>query len=213
MLTLCLMFQFLLHGRMVHKLRSRRGQCLNHEITKKSRDGSEYSLNCSAGSKTNTSPGTYPTSYTAEDEDHNGPAPSICPDYFRWIHEDLRLWVHTGITREMIEQGREPGHFRLVIVKGEAYVERLKKSFQSRDTFTLWGILQLLSRYPGQIPDLDLIAMTGRSLKRATTVRLMLLPLFPCFVTVPISKHSILSSLILHSGDGMTQCDLYDRCI
>lgn len=43
------------------------------------------------------------------------------------------------------------------MAKGKAYVERLKKSFQSRDTFTLWGILQLLSRYPGQIPDLDLM--------------------------------------------------------
>lgn len=36
-------------------------------------------------------------------------------------------------------------------------MERLKKSFQSRDTFTMWGILQLLSRYPGRIPDLDLM--------------------------------------------------------
>ncbi|KAK9178784.1 hypothetical protein WN943_027978 [Citrus x changshan-huyou] len=82
-------------------------------MTKKSRDRREYPLNCSGGSKTNTNPGTYPTSYTTKDEDHNGPAPSTCPDYFRWIHKDLRPWVHTGITREMIERGREPGYFRL----------------------------------------------------------------------------------------------------
>lgn len=84
-------------------------------MTKKSRDRREYPLNCSGGSKTNTNPGTYPTSYTTKDEDHNGPAPSTCPDYFRWIHKDLRPWVHTGITREMIERGREPGYFRLVM--------------------------------------------------------------------------------------------------
>ncbi|KAK6155715.1 hypothetical protein DH2020_009963 [Rehmannia glutinosa] len=32
-----------------------------------------------------------------------------------------------------------------------------EKSFQTRDVFTLWGILQLLRRYPGKVPDLDLM--------------------------------------------------------
>ncbi|KAH9647110.1 CAP10 domain-containing protein [Citrus sinensis] len=123
---------------------------IERPMTKKSRDRREYPLNCSGGSKTNTNPGTYPTSYTTKDEDHNGPAPSTCPDYFRWIHKDLRPWVHTGITREMIERGREPGYFRL----------RLKKSFQSRDTFTLWGILQLLSSF-WFLTNLIFIAMHG----------------------------------------------------
>lgn len=48
-------------------------------------------------------------------------------------------------------------NFRLTIVDGRAYVVVYQKSFQSRDTFTLWGILQLLRRYPGKVPDLDLM--------------------------------------------------------
>lgn len=34
---------------------------------------------------------------------------------------------------------------------------RYHKCFQCRDTFTLWGILQLLRRYPGKLPDLDMM--------------------------------------------------------
>lgn len=58
---------------------------------------------------------------------------------------------------EMVERASRTADFRLVIVKGRAYVVRKNKSFQSRDTFTLWGILQLLRMYPGKIPDLDLM--------------------------------------------------------
>ncbi|KAF3796239.1 hypothetical protein EJ110_NYTH03328 [Nymphaea thermarum] len=83
-----------------------------------------------------------------------GPA---CPDYFRWIHEDLRPWKRSGITREMVESGQRLSHFRLVILDGKAYVETYRRSFQTRDLFTIWGILQLLQWYPGQIPDLDLM--------------------------------------------------------
>ncbi|GER27022.1 hypothetical protein STAS_02704 [Striga asiatica] len=85
-------------------------------------------------------------------------APSgSCPDYFRWIHEDLWPWRETGITEEMVMSASRTANFRLVIVGGRAYVQTYKKSFQSRDTFTLWGILQLLRRYPGKVPDLDLM--------------------------------------------------------
>ena len=80
-----------------------------------------------------------------------------CPDYFKWIHEDLRPWKETGITREMVENGRPTANFRLVIVGGRAYVETFSRSFQTRDVFTQWGILQLLRRYPGQVPDLELL--------------------------------------------------------
>ncbi|XP_049933327.1 uncharacterized protein LOC116252147 isoform X2 [Nymphaea colorata] len=83
-----------------------------------------------------------------------GPA---CPDYFRWIHEDLRPWKRSGITREMVESGQRLSHFRLVVLDGKAYVETYRRSFQTRDLFTIWGILQLLQWYPGQIPDLDLM--------------------------------------------------------
>ncbi|KAK1315056.1 hypothetical protein QJS10_CPA06g00333 [Acorus calamus] len=86
------------------------------------------------------------------------PHQSACPDYFRWIHEDLKPWKSTGITRHMVDRlARRTDNFRLVILDGRAYVEKLKDSFQSRDVFTLWGVLQLLRRYPGRVPDLELM--------------------------------------------------------
>ncbi|MED6136026.1 hypothetical protein PIB30_052102 [Stylosanthes scabra] len=81
----------------------------------------------------------------------------VCPEYFRWIHEDLAPWKKNKIGREMVEAGNTTAHFRLVVKKGRAYVLRYKKSIQTRDVFTIWGILQLLSRYPSMVPDLDLM--------------------------------------------------------
>ncbi|KAJ0053646.1 hypothetical protein Pint_00403 [Pistacia integerrima] len=80
-----------------------------------------------------------------------------CPDYFRWIHKDLQPWKKSGITREMVESGKDHAHFRLVIVEGKAYVEKYKTPYQTRDLFTMWGILQLLRFYPGKVPDLELM--------------------------------------------------------
>ncbi|ESQ29033.1 hypothetical protein EUTSA_v10023375mg [Eutrema salsugineum] len=80
-----------------------------------------------------------------------------CPDYFKWIHEDLKPWRETGITREMVENGKTTAHFRLVITNGKVFVENYKKSILTRDAFTLWGILQLLRKYPGKLPDVDLM--------------------------------------------------------
>ncbi|KAK3434383.1 hypothetical protein EUGRSUZ_D01868 [Eucalyptus grandis] len=57
----------------------------------------------------------------------------------------------------MVERAKRTAHFRLVIIKGKAYVEKYRKSIQTRDKFTIWGILQLLRRYPGRIPDLELM--------------------------------------------------------
>lgn len=57
----------------------------------------------------------------------------------------------------MVEGAKRTANFRLVIKDGKAYVERYKRSYQTRDVFTLWGILQLLRRYPGKVPDLDLM--------------------------------------------------------
>lgn len=48
-------------------------------------------------------------------------------------------------------------HFRLIVVGGRAYVKKYDRSFQTRDVFTQWGILQLLRRYPGKVPDLELM--------------------------------------------------------
>ena len=85
-----------------------------------------------------------------------GPAPS-CPDYFRYIHDDLRPWRGSGITREAVERARPHAYFRLVVVGGRAYVETYQRAYQTRDVFTQWGILQLIRRYPGRVPDLDIM--------------------------------------------------------
>ncbi|KAL6634830.1 hypothetical protein ACP70R_027501 [Stipagrostis hirtigluma subsp. patula] len=83
---------------------------------------------------------------------------SSCPAYFRYIHEDLHPWrAAGGITRAMVDRARATANFRLVVIRGRAYIERIAPAFQTRDLFTIWGILQLLRRYPGRVPDLDLM--------------------------------------------------------
>ncbi|KAM7494494.1 hypothetical protein LguiB_029103 [Lonicera macranthoides] len=98
----------------------------------------------------------YPQNFQRDEENSQSP-PSTCPQYYRWIHEDLRPWRETGITRDMVERASRTATFRLVVISGRAYVDWYHKCFQSRDTFTLWGILQLLRRYPGQVPDFDMM--------------------------------------------------------
>lgn len=116
----------------------------------------EFPLNCTIGiNQTQTCPTNYPTAFFS---DHLDPSSiPICPDYFRFIHEDLKPWKTTGITRDMVERAKNTAHFRLVIVKGKVYIDKYKKSIQTRDVFTIWGILQLLRRYPGKVPDLELM--------------------------------------------------------
>ncbi|CAK7348065.1 unnamed protein product [Dovyalis caffra] len=84
-----------------------------------------------------------------------------CPDHFRWIHEDLRPWTNSGISRDTLERAKKYAHFRLVIIEGKTYVEKYSKAYQTRDLFTIWGILQLLNLYPGKIPDLELMFRCG----------------------------------------------------
>jgi hypothetical protein len=76
---------------------------------------------------------------------------SSCPSYFRFIHEDLHPWrVAGGITRAMVNHARTMANFRLVVIRGRTYIERIAPAFQTRD-------LQLLRRYPGRVPDLNLM--------------------------------------------------------
>ncbi|AQK57939.1 uncharacterized protein LOC100283078 [Zea mays] len=98
-----------------------------------------------------------PPAGTKSSSSKNKQPPPQCPDYFRFIHSDLSPWRETGITREAVERGRHRAAFRLVVVDGRAYVETYHRVFQTRDTFTQWGIAQLLARYPGRVPDLDLM--------------------------------------------------------
>ncbi|OMO97847.1 Lipopolysaccharide-modifying protein [Corchorus olitorius] len=123
-------------------------------IPKKPRQQIEIPLNCSALDLTRTCPTNYPTT---TEEDPASTSNTTCPDYFRWIHEDLRPWAQTGITWEMVSRARRTANFRLVVVNGKAYVEKYRRAFQTRDVFTLWGILQLLRKYPGKVPDFDLM--------------------------------------------------------
>ncbi|XP_012440160.1 uncharacterized protein LOC105765541 [Gossypium raimondii] len=125
------------------------------EFLKKHRQQIEVPLDCSAYELTKSCPRSYPTTTDEEDPDSNLNA--TCPEYFRWIHEDLRPWAYTGITLDMVERAKATANFRLVVLNGTAYVEQYQKAFQTRDVFTLWGILQLLRKYPGKLPDLDLM--------------------------------------------------------
>ncbi|XP_059667082.1 uncharacterized protein LOC132312645 [Cornus florida] len=120
----------------------------------------EIPLNCLAtvGNLTRTCPPNYyPKKFHPEDHDRDQSKTPTCPDYFSWVHEDLRPWRDTGITAEMVERAKRTANFKLVIVDGRAYVEKYQRAFQSRDVFTLWGILQLLRKYPGKVPDLELM--------------------------------------------------------
>ena len=57
----------------------------------------------------------------------------------------------------MVERARQTANFKLVIMEGKAYLETYEKAFQTRDVYTIWGILQLLRRYPGKLPDLEIM--------------------------------------------------------
>ncbi|KAK6918399.1 Glycosyl transferase CAP10 domain [Dillenia turbinata] len=105
----------------------------------------EFPLNCTIWNTTKTRPSTNDSSDTE------------CPEYFRWIHEDLKPWQRTGITREMVERAKKEADIRIVVVDGKVYYEKYKPVFQTRDVFTMWGILQLLRLYPGRLPDLDIM--------------------------------------------------------
>ncbi|KAK6918401.1 Glycosyl transferase CAP10 domain [Dillenia turbinata] len=53
----------------------------------------------------------------------------------------------------MVEAAKKPAHFRLIIVDGKAYVQKSRKSSQTRDVqFT-----RLLRWYPGRLPYLELM--------------------------------------------------------
>ncbi|KAH9603485.1 hypothetical protein KSS87_010001 [Heliosperma pusillum] len=121
---------------------------------KKPRPKIEFPLQCPDTNITQTCPSYYPEK---TELDPDAPPPSTCPDYFRWIYEDLRPWRETGITHDMVESAKRTANFRLVILNGKAYVEKYQRPYQTRDVFTVWGILQLLRRYPGRVPDLELM--------------------------------------------------------
>ncbi|XP_074263301.1 uncharacterized protein LOC141586078 [Silene latifolia] len=116
----------------------------------------QYLLNCTSSNMTLTCPSNYPPTTTTTNLDSFS-SNETCPEYFKWIHEDLSTWKEQGITKELVDSLQHEAHFRLTIVNGTAYVKQYQKAFQTRDVYTLWGILQLLKLYPGRLPDLDLM--------------------------------------------------------
>ncbi|KFK43043.1 hypothetical protein AALP_AA1G071000 [Arabis alpina] len=80
-----------------------------------------------------------------------------CPDVFRWIHRDLEPWAETGVTKEHLKKAKENAAFRVVILSGKLYVDLYYACVQSRMMFTIWGFLQLLNKYPGMVPDVDMM--------------------------------------------------------
>ncbi|XP_004510813.2 uncharacterized protein [Cicer arietinum] len=99
---------------------------------------------------------TCPRNYPSKHNPTN-PNTHICPSYFKFIHEDLKAWREKGITKKMLKEAKKKAYLKIVIVKGKLYLEKYRKSIQTRDVFTLWGILQLLRLYPAKLPDLELM--------------------------------------------------------
>ncbi|XP_057536327.1 uncharacterized protein LOC130814254 [Amaranthus tricolor] len=82
---------------------------------------------------------------------------SSCPDFFRYIDKDLEPWSKTKISLSHVNETKQYAAFRVVIVEGRLFVDFYYACVQSRMMFTIWGLLQLLKRYPGMVPDVDLM--------------------------------------------------------
>ncbi|KAJ3675698.1 hypothetical protein LUZ60_004740 [Juncus effusus] len=107
-----------------------------------------YLSSCNHFFKLNPSPNT----------NHNPNAKNKCPSFFSSIHSDLAPWQEKCISLALIEASA-PHHaaFRVVISNGRLYVDLFYACVQTRMLFTVWGLVQLLKRYPGMVPDVDIL--------------------------------------------------------
>ncbi|KAG9134416.1 hypothetical protein Leryth_027404 [Lithospermum erythrorhizon] len=80
-----------------------------------------------------------------------------CPDFFSHIHKDLAPWAETKISQAYLTEAKKYAAFRVIIINGKLYVDFYYSCVQSRAMFTVWGFVQLLKRYPGRVPDVDLM--------------------------------------------------------
>ncbi|WCJ29185.1 hypothetical protein M5689_010834 [Euphorbia peplus] len=80
-----------------------------------------------------------------------------CPEFFRFIHRDLEPWAQSGVTMKHLMEAKNFAAFRVVIFKGKLYLDLYYACVQSRMMFTIWGLLQMIERYPGLVPDVDLM--------------------------------------------------------
>lgn len=113
-------------------------------------------IQCAPSTACSTSLSPSPSEQPSFNGSENGSA-AACPLYFNWIRQDMKPWANTGITLDMVEAAKSKASFRLTIINGRMYIETYRKSFQTRDKFTFWGIAQLMKFYPGMLPDLDLM--------------------------------------------------------
>lgn len=89
---------------------------------------------------------------------------SRCPNYFRYIHDDLAPWKKTRISKQLLDIARTGNYessFSVVIKSGRLFVDPIGNCFQTRAIFTIWGLLQLLRFYPGLVPDVELVFGCG----------------------------------------------------
>ncbi|KAK9124498.1 hypothetical protein Sjap_014100 [Stephania japonica] len=82
---------------------------------------------------------------------------TTCPSFFRWIHRDLEPWAESRIAMGNLMEAQRSAAFRVVIFQGRLYVDFYFSCTQTRAMFTIWGLLQLLKRYPGMVPDVDMM--------------------------------------------------------
>ncbi|KAJ8749742.1 hypothetical protein K2173_012293 [Erythroxylum novogranatense] len=82
---------------------------------------------------------------------------SKCPDFFSFIRRDLEPWARTMIKMDHIMAAKNFAAFRVVIFEGKLYLDLYYACVQSRMMFTIWGLLQLLNKYPGMVPNVDLM--------------------------------------------------------
>lgn len=80
-----------------------------------------------------------------------------CPEFYRWIHHDLEPWVKSRISFSHLMEAKNFAALRVVIIGGKLYVDSYYACVQSRAIFTVWSLVQLLRRYPGRVPDVDLM--------------------------------------------------------
>nr|AFN53673.1 DUF821 [Linum usitatissimum] len=109
-------------------------------------------LSCPYFNRTITEPPQFVSSSSSKPA-----AAQQCPEFFSYIHRDLEPWAKSGITEDQLMEAKNFAAFRIVIYQGKLYFDPYYACFQSRMMTTIWGFLQLLKKYPGMVPDVDLM--------------------------------------------------------
>ncbi|THF98683.1 hypothetical protein TEA_026772 [Camellia sinensis var. sinensis] len=76
---------------------------------------------------------------------------------------------------------------RIVVVNVRIYVKKLRWVYQTRDVYTVWGILPLLRLYPGKLADLDFMFECGDKLVILKRVDTIIVGVYIAFVSLSCS--------------------------